>query len=414
MVLNRVNPPSIRCPVGSGFALDGFAQNRNSPPSLEPRGASPLSTKEPTMKPLRSLLTLLACAAVAGTASAASSTAGMKEGKVELKSAGPITFGPEGVLLIGDSKSAAIFAVATGDTTAASGSPQLKVEAINVKLGALLGTAADQLTIDDLAVNPISRNAYLAVTRGRGADATPVLVRVNSKGTLDAVSLDKVKFSKAELPNPPAEAAPGGKKGNPRLEAITDIAYLDGSVLVAGLSNEEFASTLRSIPFPFQSVDKGTAVEIYHGAHGAFETRSPVRTFVPFKVGNEASLFAAYTCTPLVQFPIKQLQAGAKIRGKTIAELGNRNRPLDMIVYKKDGKDWLLLANNNRGVMKITTDSIEKAESITARVADKQGTSYETISAWTGIEQLDKLGNEHALVIRREGSTQNLETLPLP
>ena len=365
------------------------------------------------MKPIRSLLTMLACAAVAGTASAASSTAGMKEGKVELKSAGPIAFGPDGVLFVGDSKSAAVVAVATGDTTAASGSPQFKVEAINVKLGALLGTAADQLTIDDLAVNPLSRNAYLAVTRGRGADATPVLVRVKSAGTLEAVSLDKVKFAKADLPNPPAEAAPG-KKGNPRLEAITDIAYLDGRVLVAGLSNEEFASTLRSIPFPFQSVDKGTAVEIYHGAHGAFETRSPVRTFVPFKVGNEASLLAAYTCTPLVQFPIKELAPGAKIRGKTIAELGNRNRPLDMIVYTKGGKDWLLLANSSRGIMKINTDNIDKAESITARVADKQGQSYETISAWTGIEQLDKLGNDHALVLRREGSALNLEALALP
>ena len=81
-------------------------------------------------------------------------------------------------------------------------------------------------------------------------------------------------------------------------------------------------------------------MEIYHGAHGRFETRSPVRTFVPFNVGNEPSLLAAYTCTPLVQFPISELKPGAKIKGKTIAELGNRNRPLDMIVYQKDGKDY--------------------------------------------------------------------------
>jgi hypothetical protein len=381
---------------------------------LNPRNAASAAIpKGPTMKPIRSLLTLLACGAVAGAAFAASPTAGMNEGKADLKSVGPIAFGPEGVLFAADTKSAAIFAIATGDTAPASGSPQLKVEAINVKLGALLGTAADQLTIDDLAVNPVSRNAWLAVTRGRGAEAAPVLVRVKSGGVLEAVSLDKVKFSKADLPNPPAEAQPG-KKGNPRLESITDIVFLDGNVLVAGLSNEEFASTLRSIPFPFQAVNKGAAVEIYHGAHGAFETRSPVRTFVPFKVGNEPSLLAAYQCTPLVQFPIKELQPGAKIRGKTIAELGNRNRPLDMIVYNKDGKEWLLLANSSRGIMKISTDNIDKAESITTRVADKQGQTYQTIEAWTGIEQLDKLDGGHALVIRREGSAQNLEVLALP
>jgi hypothetical protein len=36
--------------------------------------------------------------------------------------------------------------------------------------------------------------------------------------------------------------------------------------------------------------------------------------------------------------------------GTTIAELGNRNRPTDMIVYRKGGKDYLLIANTSRGV----------------------------------------------------------------
>jgi len=32
-----------------------------------------------------------------------------------------------------------------------------------------------------------------------------------------------------------------------------------------------------------------------------------------------------------------------------------------MIVYQKDGKDYLLLANSSRGVMKVTTEKIESA-----------------------------------------------------
>ena len=83
-----------------------------------------------------------------------------------------------------------------------------------------------------------------------------------------------------------------------------------------------------------------------------------MRTFVPFKVGNEPQLLAAYTCTPLVQLPISALKPGAKLKGKTIAELGNHNRPIDMIVYEKGGKQFLLLANSSRGVMKISTDQI--------------------------------------------------------
>jgi hypothetical protein len=36
-----------------------------------------------------------------------------------------------------------------------------------------------------------------------------------------------------------------------------------------------------AIEFPFTGPNPGTGVEIYHGAHGAFETKAPVRTFVP-------------------------------------------------------------------------------------------------------------------------------------
>ena len=189
----------------------------------------------------------------------------------------------------------------------------------------------------------------------------------------------------------------------------------DGRLFVAGLANEEFASTLRAIPFPFKNVASGTSVEIYHGAHGRFETRAPVRTFTTFKIGKEDHLLAAYTCTPLVQFPISELKSGAKIKGKTIAELGNRNRPLDMIAYEKDGKTYLLMANSSRGVMKITTEQIDKAESITEPVADKKGLTYETIASWTGVDQLDRFDANQVVVIRRaEGGSLKLESLPLP
>jgi len=156
---------------------------------------------------------------------------------------------------------------------------------------------------------------------------------------------------------------------------------------------------------------------MYHGAHGRFETRSPVRTFVPFKVGNEPQLIAAYTCTPLVQFPLSDLKPGAKVKGKTIAELGNMNRPIDMIVYQKDGKDFLLLANSSRGVMKISTDNIEKTESITAPVkgGGKKGLPYETIEGWKGVDHLDRYDDKNALVLRHtEGGSVTLESLPLP
>lgn len=344
-------------------------------------------------------------------------TSDMQEGKPAFKAMSQLAFGPEGVLFIADTKAAAIVAVATGDTKPAASAATIKAEAINEKIAALAGTRADEIIIEDLAVNPISRQAYLAVSRGKGPDAVPLLVRVKADGQPELVALDRVKFARAELPNPAPDTAPepGRKQGqNRRLEAITDIAYADGKLLVAGLSNEEFASTLRVIPVPFRHVDRGTSVEIYHGAHGQFETRAPVRTFVPYKVGKEQHLLAAYTCTPLVQFALTDLKPGAKIQGKTIAEFGNRNRPLDIIVYQKDGKDYLLLANSARGVIKVAAEQITGAESITAKVADTKGLKFEKID-WNGITQLDQFDGRHAVVVRTgSGSALNLETLALP
>lgn len=371
------------------------------------------------MKKLTSLLALSVLALglhVPGARAAA--MAGMKEGKPEFKTMSQLAFGPDGVLFIADTKAATITAIATGDTQATKAAGSIKAEAINQKIAALAGTSADQIVIEDLAVNPQSRHAYLAVARGRGPDAVPLLVRVKADGQPELVSLDKVRFSRVELPDPAADAVAGeGKRAsNRRMEAITDIAFADGNLLVAGLSNEEFASTLRAIPYPFKNAVRGTSVEIYHGAHGAYETRAPVRTFVPYKIGKESHVLAAYTCTPLVQFALSELKPGAKIRGKTIAEFGNRNRPLDIIVYQKDGKDYLLLANSARGVMKVAAEQITPAaESITARVADTQGLKFEKID-WAGVSQLDRLDNRHAVVVRAGANKDifDLETLALP
>ena len=225
------------------------------------------------------------------------------------------------------------------------------------------------------------------------------------KGEIQPVSLDGVMHSRAELSDAPTN-------GRQRQESITDIAYFQEQLLVAGLSNEEFASSFRSIPFPFQKVEKGTGVEIFHGAHGKFETRSPVRTFLPFSIGGQPSLLAAYTCTPLVQIPMKDLSPGAKIRGKTIAELGNGNRPLDMILYEKGGKQFVLMANSKRGIMKIGTENLDKVEAITEKTG-VAGQPYETIN-WEGVDHLDTFDAGLALTLRRAGTSVNLETLSLP
>lgn len=342
--------------------------------------------------------------------------ADLTKGTPDIKSAGPLAFGPNGILFVGDSQGAAIFAVDTADRSADKAVGSIKVDGINDKVAALLGTDRAEIMINDLAVNPASGKAYLSVSRGKGPSASPVIVRVDRSGKLELVSMENVPFAKVTLNDVPAAGAPVAKKGAPtRATSITDLAYLDGRVYVAGLSNEQFSSRLVSYPYPFEQVEKGTSIEIYHGAHGRFETNSPIRTFAPYKINGEPFLMAAYTCTPLVKVPVAALKPGSKYKGTTIAELGNRNTPLDMVFYQKDGKDFILMANSSRGVMKISTEGVADAASISEPIRDTAGLPYQKITELKDVVQLDLLDKDNALVIvGLPNGAQNLETITLP
>lgn len=345
----------------------------------------------------------LCCAAVLAFGA---STGSMQTGKAQLKSAGPLAFGPDGILFVGDSSAAAIVALDVNDHTPARSSGNLEIKGINEKIAALLGTAADQITIQDVVVNPISKNVYLSVSRGSGPDAMPVILRADAAGKISEVSLENIKHSSVSLPDSPDQP-------RQRVETITSVKYVDGKVLVAGLSNEEFSSSLRSIPFPFTEASKAAGIEIWHGSHGRFETNAPVRTFVPYEIDHQTSILAAYTCTPLVKIPVSELKPGNKVKGTTIAELGNRNRPLDMIVYTKNGKHFILMANSSRGVMKLPADNLETYQPIT-RQTEPAGVPYETIDGLKGVQQLDKFDDTNALVLMGSGASLDLRTVPLP
>jgi hypothetical protein len=197
------------------------------------------------------------------------------------------------------------------------------------------------------------------------------------------------------------------------MDTITEVRYVSGKVLVAGLSNEEFQSNMRSIPYPFETVDKGASIEMYHGSHGRFETNSPVRTFVPYSINNQQYILAAYTCTPLVKIPVSELKGGAKVKGTTIAEFGAGNVPLDMIAYSKGGKPFILMANNRHGVLKVDAAHLETYKSITAPT-DITGVPFEHVEDWKGVQHLQQYDNNNALVLSQNNGAMDLKTIALP
>jgi hypothetical protein len=352
------------------------------------------------------LLALAVLLAAAANLPAAEKANGLTRGTPNLKSAGPLAFGPPGILFVGDPQAAAIFAIDTSDRTA-NGAGRPKVEALDEKIASLLGIEAKQLLVNGVAVNPVSGNTYLSVSRGRGPTAQPAILRVDRSGKVSQVELKDVPFAQVALPSAPPARTPQ--------EAITHLGFVQDRLIVAGLSTEEFSSRLRSLPYPFSSADTGANVEIYHGSHAKFETNSPVRTFAIYDIDGQANLLAAYTCTPLVKIPLGDIKPGAKVHGTTVAELGNRNRPLDMIVYRKDGKDFVLMANSSRGVMKVALEEVGKVQPITSPVRDKAGLKYETISSLKGVQHLDRFDADHAVVLlQTQGGPLTLETIELP
>ncbi|MEO8697160.1 MAG: hypothetical protein ABI658_26870 [Acidimicrobiales bacterium] len=346
---------------------------------------------------------------------------GLKLGTADVRSAGPITFGPAGILFLADNASAKVFAVDVADPGAAAGSEPFDLANLDARLASFLGCDVDDVAIRDMAVHPTSHNVYLSVQRGRGDAGQAVLARVDRlDGTIADVSLVDVPVASVSINDAPAEdddrldlTLPQGSEGEIltfgdkslrvlrrpiRTATITDMAYIDGALLVAGLSNEEFASKLRRIPFPFRDEVTDNSLEIFHVSHGKWETAAPIRTFVPYEGGR--SILASYTCTPVVHFPLADLTPGTKTVGRTVAELGAMNQPLDMVSFEQDGEEHLLVANSAHGLIKIACRDIDAQTPLT-EPKEPVGVPRETEDL-RGITRLANLNGSHVLALQAD------------
>jgi hypothetical protein len=370
------------------------------------------------------LLAALVAVAVGSAAWAGDATGGMKKGTPAIKQAGALAFGPDGVLFVADNPSTTVYAIATGDTKPA-GTKSISIPKVDEVIGGLLGTTGSDILVNDMKVNPASGNVYLSVARGKGPDAAAAVIMVGADGKAAELPMKDVMFSSVKLDN--ASKNPG------RAPAITSLAFHKGELYVAGMTTQEWESNLKAIPFPFsESTSKGAGVQIYHGAHGKFETNAPIQTFMAYDIAGQTHMLASYTCTPLVKFPVADVKKGDKVKSTTVAELGNMNRPVDIIAYSKDGKDFALIANSTRGVMKVGLEGVDKIEEITAPVRGAQadlnndaattkrvggataGLKYDVVKDLDGTVQLDKLNDTTAVIVRKTAKGTSLETIALP
>lgn len=312
-----------------------------------------------------------------------------------IQSISAITFSPDGILFIGDSKGATVFAAATKDKKQ---NAPAEIKNIDKKIAAALGTDVANITITDIAVNPVSKQLYIAVQTKEG---DPVLMKLED-GTLQSVSLKDLASTSTALNNAPAEDAKDNRGRSLRVSSITDLGYADGKVLVSGLSNHEFSSSLKSIPYPFTAKQDETTLEIYHAAHGRYETTAPVKTFTTATINNKKYIVASYTCTPLVLFPIDELKPGTHVKGRTVAEMGSGNTPVDMFSVG-EGKDaYLVIANTRYPLAKVDYKNLAAFEgTLTAPVQGTAGVAF-TATKLTNVLQMDKVDNKQVVMIQKK------------
>jgi hypothetical protein len=367
---------------------------------------------------------IIMCALITSTLSSAQ----------EPKSLGSLEFSEEGILFAGDNTAGAIFAF---DFTAESESKEafeINVYGIDEQVASILGTTKDNVGIQDIAVHPKSREVYLSVARGHGLDALPALLKVDANNQIKNLDLSNVEYTSQALNSvpdrnknivlrgsggPPTKKEIAKSKVSLRTLTIVNMEYHNGELFIAGISNEDFNSVLRRLPYPFPGKESISNIELYHIAHDSYETRAPIRAMVVKKIDGIDQLVAAYTCSPLVLIPLSDLQDGAKVKAKTIGDMGN-GQPIDMVSYNSMGQEMIFVTNNSRSPMFIPVQGLNGAKVVTEKDFDR-GSKLDFGSIipygpvgkpimFTGASlRIDLLNEKHFVSLNRDIETGSLD-----
>jgi hypothetical protein len=298
----------------------------------------------------------------------------------QIKSLGVLTFSDEGVLFIGDNIAGNIIAVDLTSESKTTDKFEINVYNIDTQVAAILGTTQNNVQLNDLAVHPKSGEVYLSVTRGHGADALPALVKVDATGQIHHVDLADLKITAQTLNNTvddtqtvalrgtagssPTKKEIAKSKRSLQMLSIVSMEYHKGELFVSGISNEAFSSVLRRMPYPFSGEESISNIEMYHIVHNNYESRAPIRSMLVKEIDGKDQMIAAYTCSPLVLIPLDELQDNAKVKARTIGDMGN-GQPIDMVPFNLKGEEMLFVTNNSRSPMVIPVSGLHNAKVVT-------------------------------------------------
>ena len=115
----------------------------------------------------------------------------------------------------------------------------------------------------------------------------------------------------------------------------------------------------------------------------------------------DSSILASYTCTPIVHFSLSDMEPATHIMGSTVAELGSMNSPTDMVSYRRDGEEYLLVATARLPLVRIACADIEAQESLT-EPDEPLGVPREALSH-AGVLRMANLDDGAVLMLQQDG-----------
>ena len=281
-----------------------------------------------------------------------------------------LEFGGPNLLFAADQASNKVFAFELGDLPDETGnleSVPYNLTGLGQSLASHLGVSPFDIVYNDLAVHPVTKAAILSLSIGGDSSA---VVMVTPDGAIQTLDLMSLAHSSIRLGNTPDEDVSFWRDIPATSLSVTDFEYDEGTLYIAGLSTGEFASTLRQVSYPFDGAPETTSIEMFHTAHNQNETRAPIRAMAMADFDGEKTLVAAYTCTPLVTIPEGALEDGAHVVGKTIAELGYGNRPLEVLSLtaynmERQPEDFVLVINREMSANLIRVEDMAGAPGLT-------------------------------------------------
>ena len=351
---------------------------------------------------------------------------GLTKGTPNIESFNEMTFGPDGILFIGDSKGGKIFAIDTQDTIESEIKTAFLIKDLESKIADKLGLSKQDIMFHEMVLNPISKNVYISISLERDLWKKPwrnpdllayssilLKIDINTK-EISKVNLNNIFFSQYKV----NDAPPKGlihRSRNQRIQTFTDMKFSDNELFLAGTA--DLLNVFRSIDFPFSQTAITTKIEHFDYGHFRFNTGPPAEVFETYIENGRKKLLTVFHGS-LRSFDLDEFGKSdtAKIRGKNVGELWTRG--LDMIQYNYNNIDYVLISLANYGIAKLKLDDIKtfngdyvaEKMKLTRRervsVAEREmftntlvGVNYRVYPK--PVQQMENYSNDHLMTLQR-------------